>query len=102
MCSGENKRVYYKWAFPILFFEILVPLVILYRLYKEFRNDKECIHYKTITKFTKNYGYFFFDYKRECYFWEFIRISQRILMIGILIILSDYEILKAVMILSIV
>lgn len=36
-CTPENSRVYYKWAFPILFFELMMPLVILYVLHKELR-----------------------------------------------------------------
>jgi hypothetical protein len=92
-CSSENLKKSFAIALPILIIQIGVPLIILSIIYKKFKKG-DFKSKESISSFTKNYGYFFLDYSDKCYYWEFVRIFQKVLIICFLIIFRDNSILK--------
>ena len=70
------------WAilFPISFF------LVVYNAAK--KNNLDNYFFKS------SWGFFYNEYSKDCYYWEFIKIAQKELMIIILIFFSDDVIVK--------
>jgi hypothetical protein len=44
-----------------------------------------------ISKIKYQLGYFYLGYKDKCFYWEFVRIAQRILIISVFQFFYDYD-----------
>jgi hypothetical protein len=71
-CTLSNRKIAIAVGVPILLFQILVPLFIFIALYYKKRHNQ--INKESISRFSKNFGYFYLDYSEKCYYWEFVRI----------------------------
>ena len=65
---------------PIIFVELTVPLIVFIILY---RGSKKNILDKPymISNYKYIYGYFYIDYGDSIYYWEFVRMSLRLLIV---------------------
>jgi hypothetical protein len=69
---------------PILVTQIVLPLIVFLVLLLNKR--KHSIEKEKLSSFSKNFSYFYMDYSSDCYYWEFIRMFQRFLIILFLIL----------------
>jgi len=68
---------------------ICTPLFMLYGLYKSRNNLDGCL-----TKY--NYGYFYLEFKHTHYFWDFIRLAVRTVVITIAALFRELKYLPSV------
>lgn len=92
-CLPENRRISQGIAISILLFEILLPLALLAVLVNRFKKSR-VRSFDEVSLFTKNFGYIFLGYSVRCYYWEFVRIAQKVAIIAVIITFNDQELLK--------
>jgi hypothetical protein len=99
---AESKEywIFFAIAFSSLIIQIGIPIFILILLVHH--KKKSSINKEAISFFSKNFGYFYLDYSSKCYFWEFVRIFQKFLIISVLMWFSDQEISKGLFIILII
>ena len=65
---------------PIILIEFSIPIIILFILKKG--NEKNLANLPfEISLFKYAFGYFYLDYKDSCYYWEFVRMMERFLIV---------------------
>ncbi|EAR83974.2 transmembrane protein, putative (macronuclear) [Tetrahymena thermophila SB210] len=83
LCDQTNIKTFiYPYSLIILFLWSFIPLVFLFMLIKKRKRLNECS-----TKY--NLGYFYGELKERYYYWEFVRIYKKILIVYIHILLSN-------------
>jgi len=90
----DNTHVRYIGLFIIpllILFLILIPLGFFLKLKL---NEKEL----SKIKFLLAWGFIYHEYKINAYFWEFIKMSVRVLIIIVLSFYEDYVAIKGVII----
>jgi hypothetical protein len=71
------------WDSYTIFSQILIPLILLFAI-DYIKKKYGIIKKDSISRFSKNFSYFFLDYDEKYYYWEFIRIFQKIIIIAVL------------------
>ena len=78
--------------------QILMPAAVWYALARGFRSNGARV-FSPNSSFSRNLGFFFLDYSAGCYYWEFTKIVQRSVFIGVIIIFQSQQLLKGIFIL---
>jgi hypothetical protein len=88
--SGSRVGVSYSaLAIPIFIFELMVLLflfIILWVYKKRGLLNKPL----EVSSSKYNLGYLYLGYKEDCFYWEFVRNMQRILIMSTLLVFFDY------------
>jgi len=77
-CNGEYHKMWIKkLASPILiFFLFFFPIYIILSIWKGIKNDENSL-------FRFKFGYFFYAYQRKYFFWDFVILLRKLLLIFI-------------------
>ncbi|KAL4454120.1 hypothetical protein ABPG73_009937 [Tetrahymena malaccensis] len=87
-CDDQSYFYFQYYAvLPTLIFWVLCPLLILYIFLKDTKKSQN-IHY-CINKY--KFGYYFLEYKNKYFYWEFIRIYYRIVLVLVSTLLDQYN-----------
>jgi len=77
-CNGEYHKMWIKkLASPVLiFFLFFFPIYIILSIMKGIKNEKDSL-------FRFKFGYFFYAYQRKYFFWDFVILMRKLLLIFI-------------------
>ncbi|CAD8154246.1 unnamed protein product [Paramecium pentaurelia] len=89
--TNDHQKAVYILILPLLIFSgFILPLILFITLNQ---NKKNFNNYSIKQKF----GYLFNEYSKRFYFWELIRVSQRLLLTLIIVLLQDFIITKGIL-----
>ncbi|KAL4462094.1 hypothetical protein ABPG74_000939 [Tetrahymena malaccensis] len=91
--------IFYRWVYlyvvPVLATQtIIIPLLIFQYLYR-YKEKLSSI------KMMKRLGFLYYEFKKKCYYWQFVSIFQKILIIILLNVFDQYETIKGTLFLVI-